>query len=436
MAHILSEVEMAAMSHPAMIHRTSVMAFPQYKCLYNQDGTQIQETRQTYIEPWVRKIPSLEAKIERVDQKYCPKTVEVPESLPRFKEPVIFLGTVTGHYGHTITDTMARLWAISQVDPQIKVLFLPLRTSLAQQEPLRTILNMLGIRENRLVRVKEPTLFESVVCPIPAIQWGSNIYENFVAPHSRVASAMGAGDPDLRRPTYLTRRGLGAQHRQILGEDLMEKKLRKEGFNIISPEQLSLCDQIDIFRHDHPVVGVIGSALHTLLFRESRDPKPVGMLTSSGVHGRFLLADAVIGAHTSYISCMTQQADSKTEEPVPLQEQTYGLDAKQAMDALDTAGMFSAPRRKARRQGEAGSGGAKAPTFNVPESLDFEKVVNVLKRDNPDGQPFWQYKIGETIELCSQEDTLWTAVICEQSLTKLKCAVVRRSAIPILSSSN
>jgi hypothetical protein len=428
MAHVLSEVEMAKDHYPSICVKSSVVAIPNYKCLYGRDGVRVEETRQTYIEPWVRKIPSLEMKMKAVDAEFCPPTALIPSDLEQYRDPVIFLGTSTSHYGHVITDMMARLWALQRVDPSTKVLFLPLESNLIERQPMRAILEALDIPSHRILTVSKPTQFEKVLCPIPAIQWGSNVYDGFVSPHAAVASAIGRGDPDLQRPVYLSRRGLGSRYRQIISEDLIELSLEKAGFLVVRPELLKFQDQVEIFRGDYPVIGVIGSALHTLLFRESRAPKPVGLLTSTGVHGRFLLADAVVGSRSTYISCMSEKVDPSSEGPVPLNNQVFEIDVQIAMTALEESGLLNFKGSRNRRADSEDPPTRRLHALKVREAPDFEEQLVVLTKDNPKITDFGDYRIGDTIYVYKEEGRIWAAIVCKTSESKMKCTVVRRSA--------
>jgi len=61
------------------------------------------------------------------------------------------------------------------------------------------------------------------------------------------------------------KRGAGAE-RRVLNEDILIQSLRKNGFEIIEPDQLSIDEQVKLMQQSKMVVGVHGAALSNLLF--------------------------------------------------------------------------------------------------------------------------------------------------------------------------
>ena len=85
------------------------------RCLYRLDGSRIDETMWTWVDPDLKAWPSQEAKAEAMAAKHMPPTAVIPKNLARIEQPVLYLGELKRHYGHFLTDGMARLWALDRL---------------------------------------------------------------------------------------------------------------------------------------------------------------------------------------------------------------------------------------------------------------------------------------------------------------------------------
>lgn len=409
MARLLAEVELAAAQHPPVRVFNDVVALHPLQCLYHRDGSAVNETRHTYLEPGVRHTATLATKMAAIESEHAPARIPRPEPLRRVREPVFFIGKPVAHYGHAILDTMARLWALNRLRPDMKVVYLPLGTSNIQYSVVRQLLNGLGIGEDRLHHDRLPTVFDELICPLPAIQWSARAYPVLDRPHRRLAQRIGDGDADLRRPIYLSRRGLGAGHRRIDGEDVLEQRLEREGYLVVRPETLSLADQIEIFNSDAPVIGPIGSAMHTLLFRRRQSPKPLAMMTDRAVGSRFLLVDAVKGSRTTYVACFDPPEGGWGATPV--QERTLHLDSDRAMQAFDDAGLIGARPRPRRWLAWRPDRLSTPRPLVVTGPLGPTQLVVALKADNPRVTDFDAILPGVQVDVGDDVHGLWNAIV-------------------------
>jgi hypothetical protein len=75
--------------------------FPKYAALYDEGGRRV-------IETCVRAAPGLDSVRHRP-----PELLEIPGGLPRIDQPVLYLGRLRAHWGHFLTETTSRLWALS-----------------------------------------------------------------------------------------------------------------------------------------------------------------------------------------------------------------------------------------------------------------------------------------------------------------------------------
>jgi len=185
----------------------------------------------------------------------------------------VFLGALTGHYGHFITGSLARFWALDTVDRRTTRLVVlnhgPLSDLLAVPW-IRDVLQAFGVDEDALVSFARPTRFREIIVPAPAFEEGHFAHRIFGA----VCGAAGRrivrpGEKD-GKPVFLTKMHQRSGVSRIDNEDRLCHRLDQAGFEIVAPEALSFADQVRLFV-DRPIVaGIAGSALHTAIFAPGR----------------------------------------------------------------------------------------------------------------------------------------------------------------------
>lgn len=313
---------------PAVLELTDALLLPNARCLYDPEGRRLEPTKVTYVEPGAP-APLIDEKILKIEQASMPEAVEVPAGLTHIDEPVIFLGELHDHYGHFLTDTLARVWDLTEADRGLKVIFAPQSQQRLEHPLVRELLQLFGIEPERILVPQTPARLSRVICPLAALQQ-SRIYDVFAEPFRQVAKrALAAGAEPPGRPVYLTRSGLGEALRRLVNEEALEARLEREGYAIVHPERLSIPEQIALFNGEHPVVTPFGSAMHTVLFRIRDDGQRLGALFPEKVPPRFAMVDALKGSRASYVMCMSLQ--SNLDQPV------WSIDVDAAMDGLKQA---------------------------------------------------------------------------------------------------
>jgi capsular polysaccharide biosynthesis protein len=339
-ARNLRKFDMGRQDEPAIHTFHDAVYVRGKRCLYRLDGTRIDETMWTWVDPDLATWPTLETKAQAMAEKHMPATITVPQRLKRVEGPVLYLGELKRHYGHFLTDGMARLWALDRLPTDAPAFFHLDPVTAMGVSHVGEVMEALGVPADRMIWPDRATVFSEVICPMPAMQLSVRAYDVFDRPHRWAAEAI-AGDIERpAHPVYLSRRGLGQGHRELVGEDELERRLEAEGYLIVQPERVTLAQQIALFEHDKPVIGPLGSALHTVLFRRRPRGAGLGVLTPPDVPARFLLIDRVKANRTTYCNCMAELTQADVPIDVPLQQRSWAIDVDRAMAQLDHAGFF------------------------------------------------------------------------------------------------
>lgn len=173
----------------------------------------------------------------------------------RYAGDAIFGGYMIDQYGHFLLESLTRLWFAAETSLPI-VWASGVRLNAYQRE----ILVRLGIHPDRMLFLKRPTRFRRLIIPRP----GYIIQKGFHERHARFLSC-GQAYEKSGANVYLSRRVFQSQIATFDGERELEDMLRKEGWNILRPEALSIEQQIEVFSSSRCVAGVEGSAFHTAI---------------------------------------------------------------------------------------------------------------------------------------------------------------------------
>lgn len=182
-------------------------------------------------------------------------------------ETVLFGGRLFDHFGHFLTEGLARLWC-ADAFPGAPVAWTVAEGSgpSGLRPWQRDLLDrMVGEREHILVDA--PTRFAQVVLAKP----GFVIPDRFAPWHRKALERAGVDyRPQPGQRLWLSRRGHDRDEGLLNGASL-ETHLARAGWRILRPETVPLAEQVAAFAGSEQVAGEEGSALHlALLLRNAR----------------------------------------------------------------------------------------------------------------------------------------------------------------------
>lgn len=178
-------------------------------------------------------------------------------------DEVIYAGIWNTHFGHFITESLSRAWAVKYY-PKMSLAFSVLEGCPESQPRVlswqREILQLLGI-DNNFIFVREPTRFNAVIVP----QAGFIIRDFFHQEHSSFLSRIDF-DPEPGKRTWISRKNNTSDVNIAEFMADTENKLVAQGWNIVCPEEYTFGEQIQIYRTSERLAGLMGSAFHALVF--------------------------------------------------------------------------------------------------------------------------------------------------------------------------
>lgn len=180
---------------------------------------------------------------------------------------VMYMGRFWKHWGHFIMDLVSRLWYAIEVDETIKIVY---DGADEISGNYLEFMRLAGIDKDRLIRVDEPTRFNSVVVPEASFKPGISCNIRYKNIFDVVANQALAESDTIEKykdkNIYFTRTGIKMRFPLEVGEKDIEGLFESNGYMIISPEKHSLVDQITMVRVASEIACVAGTLPHNMMF--------------------------------------------------------------------------------------------------------------------------------------------------------------------------
>lgn len=191
------------------------------------------------------------------------------QNLQQFDETVIFMGPFLCHWGHFICDQISRLWYILPDIKNYKVAYCGWNWGNEQTSLWGNFLefmHLLGLSDDQLIDVQKPMQFRSVIIPEFSYVQGDYYTEEFKNIYRTIVSNINVSGLEPHSHIYFTRGKFSDALNKERGEDEIEALFAANGYKVLSPEQLTLSQQIYYMKNCEYMAAVSGSITHNLLF--------------------------------------------------------------------------------------------------------------------------------------------------------------------------
>ena len=217
-------------------------------CLYDKEGNYIPNTSK-------RKYGKSEY--------YEPDTTFIynKDEMKYIDEDVVFLGFLRGHWGHFIVDGSVRLWALTLQKYKGKKVLARIEGNATF---CKILLKYLGIEENQILQIDEPTCFRKIYVPDISYVPFTYISKNFLAPYKAIAEQINF-EKQVFGKIYLSREHF-AKGKKELGEKYIREIFEKNGYHVLYPEELSFEEQIWYYKNCKEIVTTNGTVSHNVVY--------------------------------------------------------------------------------------------------------------------------------------------------------------------------
>ena len=186
---------------------------------------------------------------------------------------VVYGGFLRFVWGHFLMESMARMWAVVG-NPELSDLPIVFFADDADGGRLRRGTNywrffeLLGVAD-RVRVITEGEWFDSIIVPELAFSNEEFFHPAFVSVFDAVKRNVDLAASSARR-IFLTRSRLPKARKTDIGIEKIDALFRDNGFEVVSPEQLSLDQMIAMIANAEVVATVSGSVAHNLVFCNNR----------------------------------------------------------------------------------------------------------------------------------------------------------------------
>ena len=183
------------------------------------------------------------------------------EEIYTVDEDVIWGGVLIGHFGHLMLECLGKMWYILQnplrkekiafviIGKKVKNLFIK-------------FFNLLDISEERVLFIDKPTKFNSIIVPESSSHSQYEYTKEYLMPYRYICNKI---KPSTYKKIYLTKKNFGNSD-QTINEEYFEEYFAKQGYKVISPEKLSLEEQISLISGADELAATLGTLTHWALF--------------------------------------------------------------------------------------------------------------------------------------------------------------------------
>ena len=179
---------------------------------------------------------------------------------------VIYMNFFIKQWGHFLIDVIGRLWYALQ-DKDTKIVYTCYDNENYKIEGnYLDFLKLLGIDEKRLIRINKPTKFDCVIVPETSIYPGKYYTFEYKNIFDIVVKNANITRVKENKKIYCSRLNYGKNNKKEFGEEIIEENFKKNGYDVVYMEKLSLREQIILLNKSEFIAMTCGSLSHNLLF--------------------------------------------------------------------------------------------------------------------------------------------------------------------------
>ncbi len=246
----------------------------------------------------------------------------------------------SGHYGHLLTEGLAKLWGWDEVrrrDPDVRLLMRqhPRDAGRVNARPDHAILSALGIDSDQITWARGPARVQSLYSATPMIHNKDpySIHPDLRGIWDRARDGLLATEPTIAtgRRIFVTRRSgnrLCRNHAQV------EELFTAEGFDIVLPAELTVAQQAATFARAEVVAGFGGTGMFNLIFAGNRPDVVILNHTSYDARNEQLVA-SLIGARTHWFWSDAERAQPGSRFSYKSFQSPWEFDWSQAGELRD-----------------------------------------------------------------------------------------------------
>ena len=178
-------------------------------------------------------------------------------------ETVIYLNHFIKHWGHFLVDVIGRMWYKN--DKYKYVFTTNYNEDLKIEGSFLEFITYSGINIDDIIIINKPTKFKKILIPETSYIPGDYFTKEYMDIFKEVVKNCPKEKTDVKK-IYFSRQSFNRAKSKEVGESKLEKLFLDNGFTPVSPEKLSLKDQINYIQNANEIVAINGTLPHNIMF--------------------------------------------------------------------------------------------------------------------------------------------------------------------------
>ena len=188
-----------------------------------------------------------------------------PKVETRIEERTVYLGYFLKQWGHFLVDFLPRIWWLLEHDKNTKLVYLSKDENTLIDGNYLRVLQLAGINTSLLERVGTVSEYRKLIVPELSLKrplYWTDSYRKII---EVIVHSVGERKT-VDKKIYWTRTNFRKAQETEVGEKQIEAIFKKNGFAVLSPEKISIEDQIYLFSHCEEFAALSGTVPHNIVF--------------------------------------------------------------------------------------------------------------------------------------------------------------------------
>lgn len=225
-----------------------------------------------------------------MENRVCSSYHFSKKDTPYIDQTVIYANHFIKHWGHFLIDVIGRLWYPNKKH-FLFVFTATFGKNITIDGPFLEFLHFLGISQDDILIINQPTKFKKIIIPESSIYPGKYYTKEYQDIFQRVIQSCPIEKTNITK-LYFSRKNFSRASKKEAGESAIEEFFNQNGFTSISPEKYSLKSQINYIRNAKEIVAISGTLPHNIMFAKKNTKFMILNKTYSINYHQFLLNEA------------------------------------------------------------------------------------------------------------------------------------------------
>ena len=218
-------------------------------------------------------------------------------------ETVVYIGPMHCNISHFYLESFSRWWYfLDNKNLKYKIAYMTMVTVNYLVEIHKEFLELLGIKQEKLIKIDRPIKFKNVIIPEQAMSLNLFYHQKYKELFDKISRDI---EPINHKKIYFSK-SCNINIERHIGTLLMDKIYSKNGYKVLYPELLSIRDMIAVLKNCEEFVAQSGSNAHNAIFL-SDNTKITILNRSAHFHPCQTMINKIRNLKVTYVDCFCEE---------------------------------------------------------------------------------------------------------------------------------